>query len=91
MAKSYGKNRWALFLLILAGLVLGSFVAHITEQIDFLSWLNYGFDFAIGNPDGNGVVSLNLGAIAVHFGLRIRITVGSAIGAIGAILLFKKI
>lgn len=91
MAKAYGKNKWALFLLVLAGLVLGSFLAHLTRDIDFLSWLNYGFDFAIGNPNGSGVVSLNLGAVVIHFGLGIRITVGSALGAIGAIVLFKKI
>ncbi len=91
MAKSYGKNKWALFLLILAGLVVGSFVAQLTKKVDFLSWLNYGFDFAIGNPNGNGVVSLNLGALAIHFGLSLRITVGSAIGAVGAIWWFKKI
>jgi len=91
MSRTLGKNRWALFLLILAGIVAGSFLGHLVKNIDFLSWLNYGIDFAIGNPDGSNVVTLDLGALAIHFGLRLKITVGSIIGAIASVIIYKKI
>ena len=42
MARGAGKNNWALFLLLLAGIVLGSFIAQATSGISALSWLNYG-------------------------------------------------
>ncbi|HHT88366.1 MAG TPA: DUF4321 domain-containing protein [Clostridiales bacterium] len=91
MARSVGKNKWALFLLILVGIVLGSFIGHLVRGVDFLSWLNSGLDFAVGNPDGSGVVSLDLGAVAVHIGIRIKITIASVLGALAAVLIYKKI
>lgn len=90
-SKSVGKNRWALFLLILAGIVVGSFIGHLVRNVDFLSWLNYGIDFAIGDTNGKNVVSLDLGAVAVHFGLRIKITIASVLGAIASVFIYKKI
>ncbi len=87
----YGKNAWALFLLILAGLVIGSFAGHLARKVNFLSWLNYGIEFAIGNPRKNDVVSLNLGVLLLQFGLSLKITVGSVIGAAVAIFVYKKL
>ena len=42
MARGAGKNKWALFLLLLAGIVIGSFIAQATAGVSALSWLNYG-------------------------------------------------
>lgn len=90
-SRSLGKNKWALFLLILLGLVVGSFIGHLVRKVDFLSWLDLGVDFTIGNPDGSNVVSLDLGAIAVYFGIKIKITIASVIGAIASVFIYKKI
>ena len=38
MARGAGKNNWALFLLVLAGIVIGSFIAQATAGISALSW-----------------------------------------------------
>ncbi len=91
MARTSGKNKWALFLLILAGIVLGSFLGSMTKNINFLTWLNYGFDFAIGKPDGSGIISVSLGDIAIQFGLRIRISIGSFLGIIAAVFAYRKL
>ena len=48
MARGAGKNNWALFLLVLAGIVIGSFIAQATAGISALSWLNYGKNFGFG-------------------------------------------
>lgn len=91
MAKTYGKNNWALFLLILAGFVVGSFIGHLTKEVNFLSWLYYGMDFSIGDTNSNNIVSLNLGVLVINFGLQIKITIGSVIGAIASIFIYKKL
>lgn len=91
MAKTVGKNKWALFLLILAGIVAGSFIGHLVKDIDFLSWLNYGLDFAIGDSNRSNVVTLDLGALVLHFGFKIKITVASIIGTIASVIIYKKL
>lgn len=89
--KSLGKNYWAMFLLILLGIVLGSFLGHITKEIKALNWLNYGIDFAIGDAKKNNLITLDLGVLMLNFGLRIKITIGSVIGAIAAVFIYIKL
>jgi hypothetical protein len=90
-AKSYGKNNWALFLLILLGIVLGSFISHLTKEVKYLKWLNYGIAFAIGESKGSKVMTLDLGVLVISFGLSIKITIGSIIGAIASVFIYKKL
>lgn len=91
MARTYGKNNWALFLLILSGLVVGSFLGHLIKDISALSWLNNGINFAIGDTNTGDIIAIDLGVILVKFGVRIKITIASVIGAIAAIIIYKKI
>lgn len=86
MARGAGKNGWALVLLILAGVVLGSFVAHLTSGVSGLSWLSYGKDFGLSDP-----IRLNLGVIVLTFGLTIKFTIGSIIGIIVAAIIYHFI
>lgn len=81
-----GKNYWALCLLILAGIVLGSFIAMLTEGVSGLSWLSFGQTFGFENP-----IVLNLGVIVLTFGLSIKITIASIIGIIAAALIYHFI
>ncbi|MBE5967973.1 MAG: DUF4321 domain-containing protein [Lachnospiraceae bacterium] len=91
MARTYGKNNWALFLLILSGLVVGSFLGHLAKDVSFLSWLNFGINFAIGDTNSGDIVCLDLGVLVIQFGIRLKITVASVIGALCAVLIYKKI
>lgn len=81
-----GKNYWALFLLILTGIVLGSFIAMLTEGVAGLSWLSFGQTFGVENP-----IVLNLGVIVLTFGLTIKITIASIIGIILAVIIYHFI
>ena len=65
-----GKNAWALFLLLLSGIVLGGFIGTLTAGIPFLSWLNYGQSFGLENP-----VVLDLGILVITCGLSIHIAI----------------
>ncbi len=90
MARTFSKNNWALFLLLLAGIVVGSFLGYLGKEVSFLKWLDYGMNFALGDPKSNNIVTLNLGVLVLHFGFSIRITIGSVIGAAGAVIIYKK-
>ena len=83
---TFGKNAWALFLLLLAGIVLSGFIGTLTAGVPFLSWLNYGQSFGLTSP-----VVLDLGVLVLTFGLTIRITIASIIGVLLAILIYRLI
>lgn len=81
-----GKNYWALFLLILAGIVLGSFIATLTAGIPGLSWLGFGHTFGLQNP-----IVLDLGIMIITFGMTIKITIASILGIIVAAFIYHFI
>lgn len=80
------KNAWALVLLLLCGVVLGGFIGTMTEDVSWLRWLSYGRSFGFTSP-----LLLDLGVIAVTFGLTIQITMASIIGVIIAIFIYRFI
>lgn len=75
-----GKNKWACFLLILAGVVIGGFVGSLFP----LTWLNYGQNFGLSSP-----VVLDLGILCITFGLTIKITVASIMGIFIGIIIYR--
>ena len=83
-AITHGKNNWALFLFILAGIVIGGFISELTAGISWLRWLGYGNTFGLDAP-----IILNLGVLVITFGLTIKITIGSIVGIIIAILIYR--
>lgn len=75
-----GKNNWACFLMILAGIVIGGFIASLFPN----SFFNYGNTFGMDSP-----LILNLGIMVITFGLTIKITIGSIIGIIVGIIIYR--
>lgn len=78
------KNAWALFLMILSGIVLGGFIGVLAEGVPALSWLSYGQSFGLDNP-----IVLNLGLLVLTFGLNIKITIASIIGVIISVIIYR--
>ena len=68
-----GKNSWALFLLLLTGIVLGGFIGMLAEGVPALSWLGYGQTFGLDTP-----IVVNLGLLVITFGLTIKITIAAS-------------
>lgn len=81
-----GKNNWALFLLLLAGIVLGGFIGNLAAGVPGLSWLNYGQSFGLTSP-----VVFDIGILVLTFGLSIKITIASIIGVLIAIIIYRLI
>ena len=75
-----GKNNWALFLLLLAGIVIGGFIGSLLP----VQWLNYGQTFGFANP-----IVLDLGILVITFGLSIKITIASIVGVLIAIIIYR--
>ncbi len=86
MKKAGTKNGWVLLLMMLSGIVLGSFVAMLTEKIPAFAWLSYGQSFGFDKP-----IVLDLGILVITFGLSIKITIGSIIGLLLAAVIYKFI
>ena len=86
MARGAGKNAWSLFLLILAGVVLGSFIAQMASGVPALSWLNFGKSFGLSHP-----LTLDIGVLVLTFGLTIRFTIASILGIIVAAIIYHFI
>lgn len=80
------KNGWTLFLLILAGVVLGGFAGSLAAGVSGLDWLNYGQSFGLEEP-----MVLSLGFLVLTFGLTIKITIAGILGIILAILIYRWI
>lgn len=86
MRRTSSKNTWALFLLLLSGIVLGGFLGTLAQNFSALSWLNYGQSFGLDSP-----IVLNLGVLIITFGLSIKITIGSIIGLLIGALTYRLI
>ena len=80
------KNGWTLFLLILAGIVLGGFAGSLAAGVSGLDWLNYGQSFGLEEP-----MVLTLGFLVLTFGLTIKITIAGIFGIVLAILVYRWI
>lgn len=78
------NNFWILLLMLLAGIVLGSFLGNLAQGVSGLSWLNYGQSFGLDSP-----LVLNFGVLIITFGLSVRITMASIIGVAIALLIYR--
>lgn len=84
--KRNDKNGWALFLLILSGIVLGGFLGSLVKDVKYLEWINYGQGFGMDNP-----LNLDLQVLQLDFRIYFNITIGSIIGIVAGIFVYKKI
>ena len=86
----YGKRSWVLLLMILAGIVVGSFIGYLCRDIPYLSLLNYGKDFAIGSSDG-GTLRIDIGILVLDFALTIKLTIAGILGVLLSVLVYRRL
>ncbi len=90
MASRYGKNTWALLLMILVGIVAGGFIGYLVKDVPYLSLLNYGKEFTIGGS-GNGTIHVDLGILIIDFAVTIKISVASIIGVLISTIIYNRL
>ena len=82
MKKSHGTA--VLIILLLCGVVLGGFIGSLAEDTGAFGWLKYGQTFGLSSP-----LVLDLGVVALTFGLTIRISVAGILGVCAALLAYR--
>lgn len=80
------KNGWALFLLLLAGIVIGGAIGEWLGAQPYLQWLRYGFTFGIEQP-----IILNLKVITLTLGIGMKLTIAGIVGMMLAIFVYRKL
>lgn len=81
---TFGKNNWALFLMLLCGIVIGGFIGTLVGNTGALSWLAYGQSFGLTQP-----IVLDLGILVLTFGLSIHINIAAILGVVIAAILYR--
>lgn len=76
------KIDWLLIVLVLIGFMIGGFLGSFFDS----SFLNFGESFGLTSP-----IELDLGFIALTFGLQVHITVASVIGCIISFVVYRFI
>lgn len=84
--RSNSKNGWALFFLILAGIVLGGFLGSLAEGSKIFDWINFGYEFGMSQP-----LALDLRVIYIQLQLLFDINIASLLGVIVAIFIYKRL
>ena len=80
------KKNLMLIFMLLAGVIVGAFVANVTEGIPFLSWLAYGKSIGI---DVTNPMILDLSVLKLAFGFEFGINIAQIICVILAICMYK--
>ena len=86
MQSKGGRNHWALFLFLLAGIVIGGLLGYYAGRFAYFEWLNFGMPFGLSSP-----VNLELGVISLTFGMMVRINVAGIIGMAAAVVIYRKV
>ncbi|MCR5480827.1 MAG: DUF4321 domain-containing protein [Ruminococcus sp.] len=78
------KRTFAFIFFMLAGIVLGAFLAYICDGKSYVGWLAWGKNLGFEN------VSVDLYVIKLSFGLMIRATISQIFTIAAALIVFSK-
>lgn len=79
------KNTIVFVLVLLSGLILGSFIGTLAANISWLSWLNYGKTIGLTQP-----FIMDLDFFYLQFGCHVSFTIAGIIGMLIAGIIYKK-
>ena len=80
------KNGWALFLLLLAGIVLGGAIGEWIGMKPAFEWLRYGFHFGFDQP-----FVFDIKVLVLTLGISIKLNIAGIIGMILAIVIYRNL
>ena len=73
-------------MVIFMSIILGVFLGSLAEGVSWLSFLNFGMDLGLDNP-----VTLDLGFMAVTFGLQLKLNIAGILGFVLSMFLVNKV
>lgn len=74
------SNNLQLILLIIGGIIVGSFISYLLSPFPYMSWIGYSKNFG----------HLDLALFTLQFIVDFNISIGSLIGVIIAIVIYRK-
>lgn len=74
------KKTMIFLLFLLAGLIVGTVLTRVAEQVGFLGWLCWGDSIGFGYPEA---VTLDLSVIQLNLGMHLELNVARLICLIG--------
>ncbi|NDL67952.1 DUF4321 domain-containing protein [Anaerotalea alkaliphila] len=86
---NYGKgnrNAWAMFFMILSGIVLGGFLGHLAAGVSYLEWLGFGYSFGMPHP-----FTLDLKVVYLSIQILLDMNIASILGIVLAIFIYRKL
>lgn len=75
MYSKNNRNRWVLFLFLLAGMVLGAFLGDQLARYPYMDWLGYGQSLGLTNP-----ATFSAGVLSLTLGFTFKLNIGGVIG-----------
>lgn len=76
---------WVQVLIVIIGMMLGSLIASVTQDVPYCAWLSYGYDFSLSPA------TLDIGFFHLTFGIGIDICIGMLIGMVIAMIAARKV
>ena len=78
-------NAWIIVLVLLCGIVVGSFIGQMLSGVPYFSWLSYGKTFGIDT------IRLNLSVVQLVFGVTLQINIASILGMLIALIVYRLV
>ena len=78
------KKTFAFIFFILAGIILGGFLAYVCEGNDYVVWLAWGKKVGLEN------ISVDLYVIKLDFGFMVKATISQIFTIAAALIVFSK-
>lgn len=80
------KKTLLFILFLLLGILIGSVIAMVCQNISFLKWLSMSATIGVGSPDP---ISVDLSIMTLAFGFSFKINVAQILCIIGSLALYK--
>ena len=81
------KRTLLCILYLMAGLLLGTLLTHIAENVSFLSWLCWGDTIGVGTP---GPISVDLSVIRLEFSVTVQLNIARMLCLLAAVFAYFK-
>lgn len=82
------KKTLIFLMFLLAGLIMGTVLTRISEQVGFLNWLCWGDAIGFGYPEA---VTLDLSVIRLNLGVYLELNVARLLCLIGALAAYLRL
>ncbi len=82
------KKTLLFLLFLLSGIILGTIITNLAQDVSFLKWLCWGDSIGVGYPNP---VSIDLAIVKLNFGFVLEVNIAKLLCIISSILIYAKV